>query len=362
MEGPRQSPGDPSAVTIILTALGSDTGLFSLGDILTSAPGYPGTGLPLPLQFDSAARSSGEYSLRGFAQKLTLVTPNVLVSWAGSHIVARALVKRVRLIARSDKYVDLAAVVSASGLSDAELAEVSLILHQVVGDSINIQALNAERGEIDGVDAAWQGSGAFDFLHDTVIDAGGRGAGWEAILRSLLTRVASTLAGEALNGSPYDYLYGGWFEMVISRTSGLRKVPYAMKFWGRRGDEYGYDAPIFFNWYEGKTLFICSLDQRSGSSDVRTLAVPDLLSSKKWRKVRTKPRFQPEFTFHVVLDEDGGGTEIHISDRHSLGHMTLEVSMDGSYQMKVAKSFIDQMMGGTAVPAFLISKGSDSAD
>jgi hypothetical protein len=346
-------------VTIIVTALGSDTGLFSLGDILTSAPGYPGVGLPLPLQFDSLARSSGGYGLSGFAQKLTLVTANVLVSWAGSYITARALVERVRLSAMHDDHIDLAAVVSGSGLSDAEVAEVSLILHQVVGDRIEIQCLNAARGEVDGIDAAWQGSGAFDFLHDTVIDAGGPASGWQVLLRSLLTRAASTLAEEALYGSPYDYLYGGWLEMVISRTSGLRKVPYAMKFWGRREEEYGYDAPIFFNWYEGKTLFICSLDQRSGSSDVRTLEIPDLLSGKKWRKVRTTPRYQPEFTFHVVLDDDTGGTEIHISDRHSLGHMSLEVSTNGSYEMKVATGFIDQMRRGAVAPAFVISKRSD---
>lgn len=347
-------------MTIILTVIGNDTGLFSLGDILTSAPGYLGAGLSLPLQFDAPAHSSGGYGLSGFAQKLALVTPNVLVAWAGSYAVARALVERVKLSAIRDEHVDLTAVVSASGLSTAEVAEVSLILHQVIGDQIEIQFLNAERGEIDGIDAAWQGSGAFDFVHDTVIDAGGRGSDWQAILRGLLTRAASTLVGEAIHGSPYEYLYGGWLEMVISRTSGLRKIPYAIKFWGRRGQEYGYDAPIFFNWYKGKTLFVCSLDQRSGSSGVRTLEVPELLSSKKWRKVRTTPRYQPEFTFHVVLDEDADGTEIYISDRHSLGHMTLEVSRDGSYQMKVAKEFIHQMMGRHVTPSLRVSKKSDA--
>lgn len=348
-------------MTIILTALGSETGLFSLGDILTSAPGYPGVGLPLPLQFDNQERSSGEYGLKGFAQKLTLVTPSVLVAWAGSYIVARALTERVRVAAKRDERIDLTAVVSGSRLSEAEVSTVSLILHQVIGDRIDVQCLNAERGEVDGVDAAWQGSGAFDFLHDTVIDAGGVASGWEAILRSLLTRAASTLAEEALHGSPYDYLYGGWFEMVISRTSGLRKVPYAMKFWGRKAEQCGYDAPIFFNWYEGKTLFICSLDQKSGSSDVRTLAVPDLLANKKWRKVTTKPRYQPEFTFHVVLEETGR-TEIHISDRHSLGHMKLQVSADGSYRMEVAREFLDKIMRRATVPTFSIFKRSETSD
>lgn len=348
-------------MTIILTALGSETGLFSLGDIITSAPGYLGAGLPLPLQFDTATHSSAGYALSGFAQKLTLVTPNVLVAWAGSLIVARALAEQVRVAAMRGGRIDLAAAVSASELSQAEVTKVSLILHQVVGDQIEIQCLNAERGEVDGIDAAWQGSGSFDFLHDTVIDAGGRNSGWEAILRGLLTRVASTLAGEAIHRSPYDYLYGGWFEMIISRTSGLRKVPYAMKFWNRRGDQYGYDAPIFFNWYEGSTLFVCSLDQRSGSSDVRTLKVPDLLSNKRWRKVRTKPRYHPEFTFHVMLDQDTSDTEIYISDRHSLGHMTLDVSQDGSYQMKVATRFIDQMRAGATVPSFRVSKRSEAS-
>jgi hypothetical protein len=346
-------------MTIILTALGPDAGLFSLGDMLTSAPGYQGIGLPLPLQFDSASRSSGGNTLVGFAQKLCLVTPTVLVSWAGSYIVAVALTKEVQRVARDRLHVDLASVVAASGLSTAEIEQVALIVHEVVDDKIEIQCLNAKRGVIDGLDAAWTGSGSFDFLHDTVIATNDDAPRWQDMLRSLLMRTATTLAGEAMHGTTYDYMYGGWFEMVISRTAGLRKIPYALKFWGRRGGEFGYDAPIFFNWYRGRTLYICSLNQRSGSSDVRVLEVPDLLSGKKWRNVRVKPRYRPEFTFHVVFDEETGGTEVYISDRHSAGHMTMTASMDGSYQMRVGHDFIANMMGGTVKPIFTVSKNSD---
>lgn len=346
-------------MTVILTALGPDAGLFSLGDMLTSTPGCHGIGLPLPLQFDRAARSSGTDTLVGFAQKLCFVTPTVLVSWAGSHIVAVALTKGVKRMALNGVPVDLASVVAVSGLSPTEIEQVGLIVHEVVDDKMKIQCLNAERGIIDGLDAAWTGSGSFDLLHDTVIGTDDCAPRWEDMLRSLLLRTATTLAGEAMYGTSYDYLYGGWFEMVISRTAGLQKIPYALKFWGRRGGEYGYDAPIFFNWYQGRTLYVCSLDQRSGLSDVRVLEVPDLLSGKKWRNVRVKPRYHPEFTFHVVLDEETGRTEVHISDRHSAGHMTMTASVDGSYEMRVARESIDSVMGRTMKPIFTVSKKSD---
>jgi hypothetical protein len=58
---------------------------------------------------------------------------------------------------------------------------------------------------------------------------------------------------------------------------------------------------------------------------------------------------------------DTGGTEIHISDRHSIGHMSMEASRDGTYQMMVSKRFIDQMMGEPP-PTFLISKASEASD
>lgn len=348
-------------MTIILTALGSDAGLFSLGDMLTSAPGYRGIGIPLPLQFDEAARSSGGNTLVGFAQKLCLVTPTVLVSWAGSHIVAVALTKEVQRAARDGRSIDLVSLVAASGLSPTEIEQVAFIVHEVVDGEVKIQCLNAEQGRIDGMDAAWSGSGSFDFLHDTIIATAEDAPRWQDMLRSLLTRTATTLAGEAMHGTPYEYMYGGWFEMVISRTAGLRKIPYALKFWGRRSGQYGYDAPVFFNWYDGRTLYVCSLDQRSGSSDVRVLEVPDVLSGKKWRKVRIKPRYRPEFTFHVVLDEETGGTEVHISDRHSPGHMSMTVSKDGRYKMSVRHEFIDSMMAGTTEPIFTVSKESDVA-
>lgn len=349
-------------MTMILTMLGEETGLFSLGDILLSGPAPGRADLPLPLQFRSVARTSAGHSPRGFSQKITIVSPSAFVSWAGSYAIARTLIRAIRDAGKPEEAVDLTAVVAASGLLPNELDQVSLIVHQLIGRRMQVDCLNATHGHIEGVEAAWQGSGAFDFLQDTIIDAGGRAATFQTIMRGLMLRLASTLAGEALHGSPYDYLYGGWFEIVISRTLGLRKIPYAIKFWGRRDGELGYDAPLFFNWYKGKSLFICSLDQHAGSSDVRVIEVPDLLSDKRWRTVRCKPICRPEFTFHVVMDDRDGHTEIHVSDRHSDGHISVHVTKGGAYTMTVKRAFIDRMMVGNATPDFKLKKASDAGD
>jgi hypothetical protein len=116
---------------------------------------------------------------------------------------------------------------------------------------------------------------------------------------------------------------------------------------------------VFFNWCEGTTLYVCSLDQRSGSADVQVLEIPDILSAKKWRKVLRKPKYGAEFTFHIVVDHDTGNVEVHISERHSAAHMSLEVDTDGSYEMKAQRSFIEHMMGQAAAPKFSISKRSE---
>lgn len=349
-------------MTMILTAVSDEIGLFALGDILTSTTQHVGSGLPLPLQFDALVRKSGDHSLSGFAQKLTLVTPTVLVSWAGSYAVARLLIQVIKDAAEPDTLIDLAEVVEASGLGESEVREVSLIVHQLLGGRIDIQFLNSEHGPIEGVQAAWSGTGSFDFLTDTLIGRGGEGAHFAEILRGLLLRVAVTLAGEAIHGSNYDYLYGGWFELVISRTLGLRKIPYAIKFWSRRPGQYGYDAPLFFNWYKGSSLFVCSLDQHSGRSDVRVIEVPDLLTGKAWRRVKVKPKYAPEFTFHVVLDENEPHNAIVISDRHSIGHMDVSVTKSGNYTMKVQSGLIDHIMANAVTPGFVVRKASDIAD
>lgn len=346
-------------MTMILTALGKETGLFALGDILTSTTQKVDAKVPLPLQFEALVHSSGDYSVVGFAQKLTHVSPTVLVAWAGSYVVACTLILAIRDAVRADVPIDLATIVTTVGLSESEVESVSLIVHQVLGDQMQIQCLNAEHGPIDGVNAAWSGSGSFDFLHDTIVDRGGADSSFSEILRGLLLRTAATLAGEAISGSNYDYLYGGWFELVISRTLGLQKIPYAIKFWSRRGKEYGYDAPLFFNWYKSGSLFVCSLDQHSGTSDVRVIEVPDLLSGKPWRRVRVRPRFKPEFTFHVVMDEDEPGTEIYISDRHSIGHMDVKVTKSGGYIMKVEEAFIARIMDRETLQNFTVTKASD---
>lgn len=346
-------------MTMILTAFGKETGLFALGDILTSTKRKVGAKVPLPLQFEALVHSSGDYSVAGFAQKLTLVSPTVLIAWAGSYAVAYALIRAIRDAVRADVPIDLATIITTVGLIDSEIERVSLIVHEVVGDQMQIQCLNAEHGPIDGINAAWSGSGSFDFLHDTIVERGGADPSFAEILRGLLLRTAATLAGEAISGSNYDYLYGGWFELVISRTLGLQKIPYAIKFWGRRGNEYGYDAPLFFNWYKGGSLFVCSLNQHSGTSDVRVIEVPELLSGKPWRQVRVRPRFRPEFTFHVVMDEGQPGTEIHISDRHSIGHMDVKITKSGGYTMKVEEAFLAQIMDREALRNFTVTKASD---
>lgn len=346
---------------MILTALGEEIGLFALGDILTSTTQSVNTGLPLPLQFDALIRKSDGYSLHGFAQKLTLITPTVLVSWAGSSAVARLLIHAIKDATEPKTPIDLAEIVVNSGLSEAEVQNVSLIVHQVIDGRIEIQFLNSEHGPIDGVQAAWSGSGSFDFLTDTLIGRRGEDAHFAEILRGFLLRAAVTLAGEAMHGSNYAYLYGGWFELVISRTLGMQKIPYAIKFWSRRSGEYGYDAPLFFNWYKGSSLFVCSLAQQSGRSDVRVIEVPDLLSGKPWRRVKVRPRYAPEFTFHVVLDEDDPQTAILISDRHSIGHMNVSVTKSGNYTMKVDSGLIDHIMANAVTPRFVVRKASDPA-
>lgn len=349
---------EAAELTMILSALGEETGLFALGDILVSSTWSDGTALPLPLQSDHHARSAAGYKLTDLAQKLVLVTPTMLVAWSGSYAVARALTSAIRNASKKASLIKVAAVVHDTGMSETELHQVSLIVHQLAGTQILIDCFNAEHGHIDGVRAAWQGSGAFDFLHDTIIDAGGQAATFQTTLRSLLLRAASTLMAEAMDGTPYDYLYGGWFELVISRTLGLRKIPYAIKFWSRRGQELGYDAPLFFNWYEGKSLLVCSLDRSDAGPRVRVVEIPDLLSSRRWRVVRTRPKFRPEFTFHVVLEEEGG-RQIFVSDRHSAGHMDVEVGKRGSYTMKVQQPFIDSILGRHAVADFRVKRRSD---
>lgn len=347
-------------MTLILSLIGDDTGLFSVSDVLLSRPDSEPPCLSLPLQPGSSSYVGHPDSLAGLAQKMTLVSPTVMTLWSGSYPVARLLIQLIRDATKtSGSILDIRAIAEGSGLAEQELNSTALIVHQVHNGRLFVDSFNAQTGTVANISAAWDGSGTFDFLEDTIIRAA-EPHSWQVILRSLMTRIISSLVGEAVYKSNYDYLYGGWFELIVGRTLGLRKIPYAIKFWGRRGNQLGYDAPLFFNWYKGSSLFVCSLDQHSGQSLPRIIEIPDLLSGKPWRQVRTKPIFRPEFTFHVVMDDADRHWEIYVSDRHSDGHMNLWVNKRGAYTMKLRRSFLDLMMSRSAVPAFVSSKASDS--
>ena len=84
-----------------------------------------------------------------------------------------------------------------------------------------------------------------------------------------------------------------------------------------------------------------------------------MLSGRRWRKVVCKLVFRPEFTFHVVIDEAYRHREIYVSDRHSEGHMDVQITKRGAYIMKVRRAFIDHIMGGVILPDFVVKKASD---
>lgn len=328
-------------MTLIFSHISPITGLFALSDILTSIPAQDEAGqVTIPFRDTPMQHSNAGHELAGTMQK-SVIFGRTMVMFAGRVIVARAVIERIRELSDDgEREVDLEATVRGSGLSDAELSEVSLIYHyNPDAPHIVRTSWNCDEVDVAGSNPILSaGSGKWNFFDNLSSDIDIGENRDVNILLNLIGRLAAHPVSELTGTDTLNFLYGGWFELTYRSAQTFKKVPYAVRFWAKMGNVLASGGPINFGWYLGGILNVTRLQVREHNCvqrvDQRDDVIPDFLGRKA--KFDRKWTVRPKFIIHVVFDEEQPGVAYLLTQHdHEEDYMLLEATERG-IQMRVS--------------------------
>lgn len=348
-------------MTLIYASCGQGIAVMTLSDILLSKPeGSSKSKVALPTQREAIEFERGGYSIAGICQKAIIVGQSIFL-WSGSRVIAEFIVRKAAEIGRNgSELLDFPAFLKSLGLSDKELSEVSVVYIHDAPDVLQEWHLNATQVGVVPQFHVYAGSGAWDFLDDTVVsETAPSDTEPTNPVFSTLARVMSTVVAEALTQNSFDYLYGGWLEISWLDSKGLRKVPYAIKFWQRDDDRLNLDLPVFFSWYREHGLYVGRWEQREDSPECHIHIIPDPLGRGEPLKGCPAAQWEPEIVCHVLFEK--GSTKFG---------MYLRTNMDEVYSLKIEgsrtvveiePSFLKDLMDGSLKqgPNFHVGKASE---
>jgi len=322
-------------MTLIFSHVNPNTGLFALSDILASRPSHTDPApISIPFRQEPLTHANAGYSLAATIQK-SVIFGRTMILFAGTVVIARAIIEQIRSASDDGQNkIDLMELLDASGLSAKELDAVSLIYHYTPpGPRLLRAQWNCEKIEMPGTDELFSaGTGVWNFFENHQYTSNGELPDYERVLASLLTRLSVHPLYEANSSESLDHLYGGWFELAHRDGATFTKVPYAVRFWARRGGVLFSGGPIHFGWYRDNTLTI-SRFQFEEKNGIRSLnqdldIVPDLLGRDEGGI--PKEAIRPNFIIHIVHDLDEQDA-VHILIDHQIESegMILEVSPTG---------------------------------
>jgi hypothetical protein len=261
----------------------------------------------LPFREDELSHESQGYSIADFSQK-SVIFGRTFVQWAGSKIVASALVDQIRNISGDGvRRVERDATVANSGLLESELREVSLIYHYNTSpDTIFVWYWNCD--VIRAGEVICSGSGVPYFFDELTVDPGELPSN-ELMIQELIGKSLGHSLIEWNGTESLDHLYGGWFEFCSKNEQSFQKLPYAIKLWSRSNGILGSGGPIFFGFYIDNTLTILRLDPTEidgkVSHSLRLTVVQDFLRRDAQSFRPPKSTVTPTFIEHIVLTTDG---------------------------------------------------------
>src|SRR5262249_17244102 len=102
----------------------------------------------------------------GMAQKTLLLRPNGMALWAGSYVIARAVLNDLATAYAQGQRPTLEDIIKSSGISQSEVDQISIIAFLDQGDAILQQVLNTERIERPFGSIVHAGSGSYPAILD----------------------------------------------------------------------------------------------------------------------------------------------------------------------------------------------------
>jgi hypothetical protein len=340
----------------LIASIQRPEGILTVSDVMLSAERHssqPGVDLPLrgqnsfrPSDLNRSAREIP--SVVGMSQKTVLLEPNGMVLWAGSKIIASAVIRELAAALAQGQCPTLQEVIQHSEISQSEADQISIIAFIDHGDTIVQQLLNAERLERPFGSIVHAGTGSYpgvldiddDALEDDIV-------GYH---RSYLNRLMMMLSGELITQGNADFSFGGWFELAQSKSDGtFAKTPYAIKLWLVSGHKVA-DGPALVSGYIGRDLVVFQLDRNTPTAR-SPYFIPDFLRRSgrtSWNGER--PNEEHAFECHVIHFNDLKRTAFALlagADRM----ITVEVRRDSlawEVNPEFLKEFIKEALDGVS--------------
>ncbi|CAL4866746.1 hypothetical protein MMA231_00991 [Asticcacaulis sp. MM231] len=275
-----------------------------VADILLTRP-TPGEEALVDLPFTGKRPEQlGVHHAGGMGQKLILLTPNDAILWAGSQIVAHAIIDAVREALALGRDFLLSEIIKEMGLAQHEVEAIALIYYKFRTESgLSRNVIHAERVMKDDLSLAYAGSGKFDFISNMAI-ALPDGTSMTMFNRAL-SYVCYTSLAEQHDDDPKNFAYGGWFE--ICRFGGyFQKVPYRIHLWSMESGKLSSGA-VLEAWYVGHDLFIRRFNTGGRHDALFHLSDP-LRREQITFEADINPTRPPKFQYHSFFDAKGIST------------------------------------------------------
>ncbi|WP_156347849.1 hypothetical protein [Sphingomonas sp. Leaf231] len=339
-------------MTLIFSHISDQTGLLVASDLITSRPSrYDKEELQLPVRDGPLIHSNAGSSLAGLTQKTCIINRS-LISFAGSVIVAKAIIERFREeSADGTERIDLQKLARSMGFNQSELDSVSFLYHFANGNYINRQVWNCldlNQGKFENI--VGQGSGVWNFFANMQARFDTEPTHVQ-VVQGLVSRIANNYLGEILGTETLDYMYGGWFELASRQGNSFAKVPYGVKFWSQQGGVLGSGGPALMSWYNGfhlnVTRFPITGEGPDNDTPPSTIFVQDLLN----RGLAGPPRgvIRPTFVVHLIIDLDRKNQRIIYTSQPEQDGFHMAVSPEGM-RLQFTRDFFRKLSDRMRLP------------
>lgn len=338
----------------LIASIQRTEGILTVSDVMLSAERRgvrPDVDLPLRGQnlFRSLDASRGAETILspvGVIQKTVLLEPNGVALWAGSRIIAYAVIKQLAADYAQGKDSTLDEVIQSLAISQSDAEQISIIAFLDHGDRIVQRVLNAERLERPSGSIVHAGTGSYPAILD--IDDGALGCGIDDFRRTYLDRLMMMLSGELITQINADFSFGGWFELAELEVGGtFSKTPYAVKLWLVNGSKVS-DGPAFVSGYVGHDLMIFYLDRMAPTARAPYF-VPDFLRRSghtSWRG--QAPDQDHAFEVHVIHFNEFGRTAYVLltGSQRAITMQVIRNSLDWSVNPEFLKALVTETRDG----------------
>lgn len=338
-------------------------------DMLLSYDSRISSNHEMPMQF-SPDSQIGTHGIAGLAQKLVIIHPTMAVGWAGPLHIAQAAIRRLASLlsfpASIEQVTHLVETDAALQNLVADVQIVFLIVNKPPSEDgrvvVSMGTINATWTPFStGANQYTAGSGQLHFVeyHGTteaslfnLENPAHQFVPLEVDLASYVSRFTSIIARELFDETPYNFRYGGGFELAVAHDDGtIRKLVCELALWLVKGDRLILRGPMFLPIYNDDgslEIWRAPLVEEEQASNARFIVSPTIEEYTQLNRAT----INPHIVSHAIFSEDGQLTILTLIN--SKDQFQTRVSSDGELQIAIRSDFAQHVMGVTGTTSLEI--------